>query len=387
MKLVIIPNEAFSGYIPQYGVQHMEQYFNPNSVADEVHIVSPADNYKYKTTRFGTLVIHPIRNFMHLEIPMIYLPGLLKTIEVIKKYDIDIVRAYNCFQLGLVGALAAKITKRPFVLSLHGDYDNMLKQKGKFAYYKWHSIEKFNIKSATKVIAISDYLVDYAKKHGAKDVAKIPNPIPVNSYIKPDMEKVKRIKEKYPIEGRIVMLFVGRYRAPVKNFERLLLAYSQIPRELKEKSVLFVLGSGTNKEIYFKNLVKKLGLQENIIFVGFIPHDEVMSFYHVANFFVLPSISEGLGNALIEAMASGLPALTSTHPVTSSLVDSTNGVVVDPYSVEEIRDGLEKLMRMSAEERKMLGKKSIKKAATFDENVIYKQLASLYEEIGKRWNI
>jgi len=44
-------------------------------------------------------------------------------------------------------------------------------------------------------------------------------------------------------------------------------------------------------------------------------------------------------------------------------------------------------MRMSAEERKMLGKKSIKKAATFDENVIYKQLASLYEEIGKRWNI
>jgi len=287
MKLVIIPNEAFSGYIPQYGVQHMEQYFNPNSVADEVHIVSPADNYKYKTTRFGTLVIHPIRNFMHLEIPMIYLPGLLKTIEVIKKYDIDIVRAYNCFQLGLVGALAAKITKRPFVLSLHGDYDNMLKQKGKFAYYKWHSIEKFNIKSATKVIAISDYLVDYAKKHGAKDVAKIPNPIPVNSYIKPDMEKVKRIKEKYPIEGRIVMLFVGRYRAPVKNFERLLLAYSQIPRELKEKSVLFVLGSGTNKEIYFKNLVKKLGLQENIIFVGFIPHDEVMSFYHVANFLLL----------------------------------------------------------------------------------------------------
>lgn len=84
-------------------------------------------------------------------------------------------------------------------------------------------------------------------------------------------------------------------------------------------------------------------------------------------------------------MASGLPALTSNHPTMTYLVNSQNGVIVNPYSTEEIAMGLKYLIQMDEQERKKLGKEGQKKVVmSFNEKKVYDQVEKLYLDLLKK---
>ena len=144
-----------SGFpIKEKGKDFVEKYFNP-LLKFETHIVSFEDCYKYPSRKIDTLIIHPFceKQFKRTwfypwriirVLSRIFL-RILRIVRIIKKEKIKLVRAYGMSMLSFSGLVASKITRIPFVISLHNDYDKMFKLKGKLKGLLWHWFEKFII--------------------------------------------------------------------------------------------------------------------------------------------------------------------------------------------------------------------------------------------------
>lgn len=79
---------------------------------------------------------------------------------------------------------------------------------------------------------------------------------------------------------------------------------------------------------------------EGIVFQGPLEHDAVAPFLQVADLFVLPTLKEGCSNAIVEALASGLPVVSSNRPFNDDILNENNSIVVDPESIEAIADAI-----------------------------------------------
>lgn len=150
-------------------------------------------------------------------------------------------------------------------------------------------------------------------------------------------EELQRVKDKYNLPQHFILNF-GAYRKH-KNIERLIVSYARIPETIK-KDVKLVL-TRSSKEI--DDLVASMKLGQYVTFTGFIEEDDKKTLYKLADVIYYASLYEGFGVPVIEAQACGTPVLTSNI---SSLPEAAGGaaVLVNPYSEEEISDGLIRLL-------------------------------------------
>lgn len=100
---------------------------------------------------------------------------------------------------------------------------------------------------------------------------------------------------------------------------------------------------------------------ENILYKGKVPHDKLPMYLNAADVFVLPTLQEGCCNAVIEAMACGLPIISSNLPFNWDVLNSNNSIMVNPNSVSEIKDAIVKL-KEDKQLRESMGKSSLKTA-------------------------
>ena len=114
---------------------------------------------------------------------------------------------------------------------------------------------------------------------------------------------------------------------------------------------------------------------DGILFKGLLPHDKVPLYLGAADCFVLPTLHEGCCNAVVEAMACGLPVISSDLPFNWDILNETNSIMVDPNNIDEIADAIRSL-RDDALKRESLAKGALKSVQdlTIDqraENIIY----------------
>ena len=150
-----------------------------------------------------------------------------------------------------------------------------------------------------------------------------------------DLEGAQEAKAKYNLPERFI-LFVGGL-TPLKNFGNLLRAFDRIREQIPQKLVI-VGFSRWKVEKDFK-LLDDLGLRDSVIFPGFIPDEDIPKFYSLADLFVMPSLYEGFGIPVLEAMACGCPVVT-TKTGCSPEVAGGGAVLVDPYNPEEMARGM-----------------------------------------------
>jgi len=115
--------------------------------------------------------------------------------------------------------------------------------------------------------------------------------------------------------------------------------------------------------IKYRDLAKKLNIDESVKFIGYIPYEDLPLLYNGSECFVFPSLYEGFGIPLLEAMSCGRPVITSN---VSSLPEIGKDAVlyVDPYNENDIASKMEKLVE-DRELRGALIKKGISRAQEF----------------------
>jgi len=164
-------------------------------------------------------------------------------------------------------------------------------------------------------------------------VTAVPNGVNLSMFREQDPERVRR---KYELPERYV-LFVGSID-PRKNLGRLLAAWEQMGEEV-EAQLVIVGAKGT----IFRR-VEMNPPERGVRRLGYVPDEDLPALYSGATFFVMPSLFEGFGLTVLEAMACGTPVVSSTGGALPEVADGA-ALQVDPTSVEELRAAMTRLLQ------------------------------------------
>ena len=193
---------------------------------------------------------------------------------------------------------------------------------------------------ADRVIVVNHDLERFLEELGlrAPKVACIPNGVDCTLY-RPDVpeEKVAARRSLALPTNKTVVLFVGRLE-PVKGVDLLLAAWAQLSDHVRAKALLILVGDGTERE-NLKTMTVSLGIEQSAILTG--PKQSVRQYYAAADVFVLPSRSEGMPLALLEAMACGLPSIVSNvGGVPEVIRHGINGLLFEPEDCRKLAEEL-----------------------------------------------
>jgi glycosyltransferase involved in cell wall biosynthesis len=150
-----------------------------------------------------------------------------------------------------------------------------------------------------------------------------------------DPELAEEVRRRYQLPEKFI-LWVGQIYPP-KNVERLLQAFKLIAPDIPHHLVLAGERRWRSKEVW--RLIESLGLQDRIRFTDWVPHEDLAVFYNLADLFVLPSLYEGFGIPLLEAMACGCPVVTSETGSPPEVVGDA-AQLVNPYDISAIAHGI-----------------------------------------------
>jgi glycosyltransferase involved in cell wall biosynthesis len=238
------------------------------------------------------------------------------------------------------------------------------------------------IRRADHIITVSEYtandivnLVGYPRER----ISVIYSGINQQSYFPvPKDEARGRLIEKYKLEAPFVV-FVSRVEHPAKNHVRLIQAFEQMkiahPSDLK----LVLAGADWNGAAAVKACAAASRVAADILFPGFVPLSDIPFFYSACELMVYPSLFEGFGFPIVEALACGAPVICAN---TSSMKEIAGDCVpkFNPLSLDEIRGQMEEaLSRGQSEERSARGRAY---AAGFRWDRTAQQVMDVYRKVG-----
>jgi len=236
------------------------------------------------------------------------------------------------------------------------------------------------MQSAGHVICVSQNVLDLAAEHYGvprERMSVVYNG--VSEHFRPIPAPIwKPVLEKAGVTGPYI-LYVGRFE-PRKNMLRVIEAYDIFRREVAPETRLVLAGRKTWQGDAVDQLVRKLDLAGHVVEIGHIPNEDLPAYYSGAEMFLFPSLREGFGIPVIEAMACGTPVITSDI---SSLPEVAGGaaVLVDPHSVQDIARAMERLHGggLLRDELRAAG---LKRAAAFSWRRTAEQTLALYRQLA-----
>jgi len=159
--------------------------------------------------------------------------------------------------------------------------------------------------------------------------------------------------------GNPYFLYVGNLE-PRKNLERLIEAFARIPSKDHD---LVLVGNRWYHGDAAEQKARSLGLNGRVKFMGYVPRGDLPGLFSGATAFVYPSLLEGFGMPIVEAMACGAPVITSNNSSMKE-VSADAAVLIDPQSVREITEALASVAEDDGLRRE-LSKKGLERAAEF----------------------
>lgn len=270
-------------------------------------------------------------------------PKVLKSIvqlcSLIKGEDVDILHAHTRVSQ-VVCFFASRITGVPYVTTCHGFFKKRLRK----IFDTWGSM----------VIAISEAVKTHLKEDlGVEEdrIELIYSGIDLNKFSKEySIGEINKMKESLGLKGGPIVGTIGRL-SPVKGQRFLVEAMLNVILKREDVEAI-IIGDGP-EERALKDLAKSLGIEWAIHFFGSDP--DAYKFLSVMDIFVFPSIKEGLGIAMLEAMASGKACVASDIGGISDIVkDGFNGILVKVGDIDAIASAVISLLE-NAELRKKIG--------------------------------
>lgn len=236
-----------------------------------------------------------------------------------------------------------------------------------------------SLKRARKIIAISEFTKNEILRLFPFAEGKIEVVLcGVSKNFTPASEsQIADVRRKYHLPERFIM-FVGTLE-PRKNLENLLKAFSIVHKEIPHK-LLIVGGKGWKYSNIFQKL-EELKIAERVVFTGYVPLDDLPAMFSAAEIFVYPSLYEGFGLPILEAMATGCPVITSN---VSSMpeVAGDSALFVDPLNVDDIAEKI-KILSQNNELKQELSRKGIERAKLFSWEKAAKSMLEIFNKVAK----
>jgi glycosyltransferase involved in cell wall biosynthesis len=187
-------------------------------------------------------------------------------------------------------------------------------------------------------------------------------------------EKIYKINTKY-INNNRYLLTMGDF-APRKNVEMAIEAYSLLPNRIKEKYPLYVVVSNSDWASKFKYFSKKNGVSSHIRILVNVSKSMLVNYYNNAVAFIYPSLYEGFGLPILEAMACGCPVVTSNFGAMKE-ISGDAAILVNPKSAKSIAKAVMKILGNISLKR-MLVRKGIDRAKEFSWAMTARKTLNIY---------
>lgn len=156
-----------------------------------------------------------------------------------------------------------------------------------------------------------------------------------------DPESIRGARERFGIHGRYI-LSVGTLE-PRKNLSRLVESFAILRRRAAEDCLLVIVGEKGWKYEQVFQAVRALGLEDKVRFLGYVPEPDLPLLYRGAELLAYPSLYEGFGVPILEAMACGCPVVCSNRSSMPEVIGDA-GILVDPEDREAIAEAMGRVL-------------------------------------------
>ncbi|WP_206205119.1 glycosyltransferase family 4 protein [Thermococcus sp. 9N3] len=287
---------------------------------------------------------------------------------LIRESNIDVIDCqefpyFSCFS----SKFASYVRSIPLMITWHevwrdywADYLGKLGIFGKF-------VEKSLVNLSVYHIAVSRKTKRDLHALGVRNIKLLSNGI--------DFTKIQRVPS---VDEEWDIIFAGRL-IKEKNVALLIKALSLLKMEIPDISAV-IIGDGPERE-KLEALTRQLDLTGNVEFKGFLPkHEDVIAHMKSSKVFVFPTVREGFGISALEANASGIPVVTTSHPMNAAkdlIIDGKNGFLAKPIP----EDFSEKILYVLAHSSRKMKKGSLNVAKKYDWEYIVRDYVGYLETI------
>lgn len=256
----------------------------------------------------------------------------------------------------------------------HFHHDEKIRNLKEFLYLPTsHYLWKKTYKRSDAVISVSKYSARYLVKIGIppNKIFVVPNGVDIKKF-NPYIDATE-LKNRFGSNN--ILLYVG----PIIQRKGLIYLIRSMPKILAEHrdTILVMVGKG-EQETYLKRLANELGINRNVIFEGFVPENQLPMYYNACDLFVFPSLQEGFGMVLTEAMACGKPVVASNTTAIPEVVGEA-GILVEPENPDALANAIIDLLN-DENKRKELGEKALKRVhEKFTWDKVAREVEEVYE--------
>ena len=310
----------------------------------------------------------------HIDVNSSWSPRVTTRLRTImKKRQVDILHTY-LFGFGFHASLAARRSGVPVMVSSRREIPVWKK-------FRHRTLENLNNRLVDCVVACSSHVADYVletERIASKKLCIVYNGTSLQQGRQTQVESLTGLGLPTDLDGPFLVC-VASLTNP-KNHGMLVRAFEQISKEIPEARLLLV-GEGPQKP-KLELLARQLGLDSRIHFAGQV--EDIRLAYSIASLCVLTSVREGLPNFLMEAMAFGIPVVTTEAGGASELVlNNETGKVVEQGDVDGFSQAVIELLQNNENARAMglAGRKRIKQF--FSMNRMLQTYQDLYERLWK----
>lgn len=300
----------------------------------------------------------------------------LKWAQALENTDLDLFHSPH-FVFPLYISCPSIVTIHDLIPLIHPEVlPSFVKRK----YYRIQN--KKAIKKATTVIAVSSSTKkDILKIFGAAEekIEVIHEAASKNFKVIQNEDLIKNIRNQYKLGNRFI-LSVGNSK-PHKNWIELIKAFYKLKKTSQFKCQLVLVGNQDPRFLHCKNLVTELRLEKDIRFINFAAEEKLTALYNAACVFVLPSLYEGFGLPVLEAMACGTPVVCSN---TSSLAEvAGEAALLTKPSSKDIADAIWKVLTEETTRNK-LSQKGLARVNEFSWQKTAAQTLAAYKDVANK---
>lgn len=385
---LLLTNDPLEAYAEKFGRIPDQSAFSPACVFDRVVVA-------YQSARGGKWQPRPDLTVYRTRAVSASAPALMRAAafagsfawfaaqvaRIARRERVDLVRAYNPFVQGAAALLAARVARCPCVVAVHTDVTEVLRRLDRPAARVLGALARFSLARADRIFCVNEHVASSAVAHGAapERVRIVPNRLPIGALAAADPEREEQTRTRCGIPPAApVVVAVGRLD-PEKDPLTLVTAVARLRRpEVR----LLLVGDGSLRDAV-QGEAARSGLDGRLVITGFRPMEEIASFLHLSDCYVIASRYEGFPFALAEALAAGVPVVASDAAQLNELLAGTGALRFPAGDAEQLAARIAEVLADPAAAR-AAASAGRARVARFDLDIVERAEADLYRELLPR---